>query len=157
MEVAVEKAHLVEENLAMALDGQTDVQIGSARSTGFGARGSQYHMAVYLEELDEEICQEVSLHSHLVLQEYADVFPSDILGMPPKRDIDFSIDLVPGAEPISRALYRMTTHELSELRLQLEDLLAKGFIHPSVSPWGAPMIFVKSNMCPSVYAFIIDS
>ena len=73
------------------------------------------------------------------------MFPSEILGMPPKRDIDFCIDLVPGAEPISRAPYRMTTQELSELRLQLEDLLAKGCIRPSVSPWGVPVLFVKKK------------
>ena len=74
-----------------------------------------------------------------------DVFPSEIPGMPPKRDIDFHIDLVPGAKPISRAPYRMTTEELSGLSLQLEDLLAKGSIRPSVSPWGAPVLFVKKK------------
>ena len=56
------------------------------------------------------------------------VFPSEILGMPSKRDIDFNIDLTPGAEPISRSPYCMTTQELSELYLQLEDLLARGSI-----------------------------
>ena len=65
--------------------------------------------------------------------------------MPPKRDIDFSIDLTPGAEPISKAPYHMTTQELSELRLQLEELLSKGSIQPSVSPWGARVLFVKKK------------
>ena len=65
--------------------------------------------------------------------------------MPLKRDIDFCIDLVPGAEPISRAPYRKTTQELSELRLQLEDLLDKGCNRLSVSPWGAPVLFVKKK------------
>ena len=65
--------------------------------------------------------------------------------MPPKRGINFRIDLVPGAEPISRAPNRMTTQELSELHLQLEELLAKGSIQPSVSPWGTPMLFMKKK------------
>ena len=65
--------------------------------------------------------------------------------MPPKRDIDFYINLVLEAETISRYPYRMTTQELSALRLQLEDLLAKGCIRLSVSPWGAPVFFVKKK------------
>ena len=65
---------------------------------------------------------------HPILQEYVDIFPSDILGMPSKRDIDFSIDLTLGAEPIPRAPYDMNTQKLSELHIQLEDLLAKGSI-----------------------------
>ena len=87
----------------------------------------------------------VTLYDHPLLREYVDVFPDEIPGMPPQRDIDFRIDLVPGAEPISRAPYRMTTQELSELKLQLEELLAKGHTFPSVSPWGAPVIFVKKK------------
>ena len=75
--------------------------------------------AVTVNELDEEDPAGKTL-DHPILLEYADVFLSEILGMPPKRDIDFSIELTPGAEPISRAPYRMTTQELSELHLQLE-------------------------------------
>ena len=75
----------------------------------------------------------VILDDHPLLHVYADVFPNEIPGMLPQRDIDFWIDLVLGAEPISRAPYRMTTQELSELKLQLEEFLAKGHIHPSVS------------------------
>ena len=65
--------------------------------------------------------------------------------MLPRRAVDFHIDLVPGAEPISRAPYRMTTNELNELKIQLEELLEKGHIYPSVSPWGAPVIFVTKK------------
>lgn len=72
---------------------------------------------VTTNELDEEDSMRKTL-DHPILQECADVFQSEILGMPPKRDIDFSIELTPGAEPISRAPYRMTTQELSELHLQ---------------------------------------
>lgn len=65
--------------------------------------------------------------------------------MPPPRVVEFHIDLVPGAELVFRVSYRMTTHEISELKIQLEELLEKGHIHPSVSPWGAPVIFVKKK------------
>ena len=65
--------------------------------------------------------------------------------MPPKRDIDFHFDLIPRVEPLSRAPYRMNTQELSELCLQLEDLLSKGCIRLSVSPWKAPVLFMKKK------------
>lgn len=65
--------------------------------------------------------------------------------MPPKREIDFRIDLVPGTEPISKTPYRMTAQELVELKIELEELLKKGLIRPSVSPWGSPVIFVKKK------------
>ena len=65
--------------------------------------------------------------------------------MPPYREIDFFIDLVSGTELISMAPYRMTPTELRELKEQLQDLLDKKFIRPSVSPWGAPMLFVKKK------------
>jgi len=74
-----------------------------------------------------------------------DVFPTDLLGVPPERDIDFVIDLEPGTKPISIPPYRMAPAELKELKEQLEDLLKKGFIRPSVSPWGAPVLFVKKK------------
>jgi hypothetical protein len=66
-------------------------------------------------------------------------------GLPPKRDIDFSINLMPGAAPVSKTPYRTSTPELKELQLQLKELLKKGYIHPSVSPWGAPVLFVKNK------------
>jgi hypothetical protein len=79
-----------------------------------------------------------------VLQEFEDVF-GEIPGLPPKRDIDFSIDLMPGAAPVSKTPYRMSTPELKELQMQLEELLKKGYICPSVSPWGALVLFVKKK------------
>jgi hypothetical protein len=94
----------------------------------------------------EEVFQDVvsNLENHKVLKEFKDVF-QEVPGLPPKRDIDFSINLMPGAAPVSKAPYRMSTPELKELQLQLEELLKKGYIHPSVSPWGAPVLFVKKK------------
>ena len=80
-----------------------------------------------------------------MVQEFLDVFPSDLSGVSPDRDINFAIDLEPGTKPISIPPYRMAPAELKELKDQLQDLLSKGFIRPSVSPWGAPVLFVKKK------------
>eukprot|EP00253_Pinus_taeda_P015743 PITA_15743 len=80
-----------------------------------------------------------------VIQEFTDVFPEEIPGLPPKRNIDFTIELVPGAAPVSRAPYRMSVPELTELKMQMQELLDKNYIRPSVSPWGAPVLFVKKK------------
>eukprot|EP00253_Pinus_taeda_P017239 PITA_17239 len=80
-----------------------------------------------------------------VVQEFADVFPEEIPGLPPRRDLDFTIELIPGAAPVSRAPYRMSVPELTELKMQLQELLEKKYIRPSVSPWGAPVLFVRKK------------
>ena len=85
------------------------------------------------------------LEDYQVLQEFRDVFPDEILGLPLKRDIDFTIELVPGAALVSKAPYRMSTLEMLELKMQLQELLEKKYIRPSVSPWGAPVLFVKKK------------
>ena len=79
------------------------------------------------------------------VRDFPDVFPEELLGLPPHREIEFAIDVVPGATPASITPYRMVPLELKELKLQLQELLEKGFIRPSVSPWGAPMLFVKKK------------
>ncbi|KAL4028493.1 hypothetical protein IC575_011690 [Cucumis melo] len=88
---------------------------------------------------------EVSLSSEPVVREYPDVFPDELPGLPPPREVDFAIELEPGTAPISRAPYRMAPAELKELKVQDQELLDKGFIRPSVSPWGAPVLFVKKK------------
>ena len=79
------------------------------------------------------------------MSEFLDVFPEELLGLPPEREMKFSIDLLSGTIPISKAPYRMAPAELQELKVQLKELLEKGFIRPSVSPWGAPIHFVKKK------------
>ena len=74
------------------------------------------------------------------------MFPADLPRMQPDRDIDFGIDLEPGTRPISIPPYRMAHTELRELKDQLQELLGKGFIRPSSSPWGAPVLFVRRRM-----------
>jgi hypothetical protein len=77
--------------------------------------------------------------------EFSDVFPEDLPGMPPHRDVEFIIKLQPGTAPISRGPHKMTPKELAELKVQLNELLDKGYIHPSLSPWGCPMLFMKKK------------
>ena len=86
-----------------------------------------------------------SLEEVPVVNEYPDVFPEELPGMPPDRDIEFVIDLVPGTSPIAKRPYRMAASELAELKKQLEELKRIGFIRPSSSPWGAPVLFVKKK------------
>jgi hypothetical protein len=80
-----------------------------------------------------------------VVCEFLDVFPEDLPGLPSESDVELVIELKPGTAPISRRSYRMPPNELAELKIQLQDLLEKGFIRPSSSPWGCPAIFVKKK------------
>nr|GFD51463.1 putative reverse transcriptase domain-containing protein [Tanacetum cinerariifolium] len=80
-----------------------------------------------------------SIHDQPIVFEFPEVFP----GIPLVREVKFSIELILGAEPTSKAPYRMAPIELKELKDQLKELLERGFIHPSVSPWGASVLFVK--------------
>ncbi|XP_075515563.1 uncharacterized protein LOC142550210 [Primulina tabacum] len=80
-----------------------------------------------------------------VVQDYPDVFADDVPGLPPDREMEFVFDLIPGRSPISKAPYRMALIEMKELKTQLQELLDKGFIRPSSSPWGAPVLFVKKK------------
>ncbi|KAK8942809.1 hypothetical protein KSP39_PZI009568 [Platanthera zijinensis] len=80
-----------------------------------------------------------------VVRDFSDVFPANLPGLPPDRDVEFVIDLEPGTRTIAKAPYWMAPRELEELRIQLDELLENGFIRPSSSPWGAPVLFVKKK------------
>ncbi|KAA0049993.1 putative polyprotein [Cucumis melo var. makuwa] len=80
-----------------------------------------------------------------MVKEFLNVFPDDLSGLPPDREIEFTIELLPGTTPISQAPYRMAPSELKELKMQLQKLVDKGYIRPSVSPWEAPMLFEKKK------------
>ncbi|KAH0681196.1 hypothetical protein KY284_022281 [Solanum tuberosum] len=86
-----------------------------------------------------------TLQSIPVVNEFPDVFPEDLSGLPPEREVKFGIDVIPDTQPISIPPYRMAPAELRELKEQLKDLLEKGFIRPSMSPWGAPVLFVRKK------------
>jgi transposase InsO family protein len=123
-----------------------EMQEISAKQTGRALRKGAKIFAVHFREVlkNEETKSPKELVE--VLEEYADVFPKDLPpGLPPIRDVDHSIDLLPGATPPHRAPYRMSPTELKELDRQIIDLLDKGMIRPSKSPFGAPVLFVKKN------------
>ncbi|GKG33613.1 hypothetical protein Tco_0433772, partial [Tanacetum coccineum] len=80
-----------------------------------------------------------------IVQDFPNVFPEDLPGLPPTRQLEFQIDLVPGAAPVARAPYRLEPSEMKELSDQLKELSDKGFIRPSSSPWGVPVLFVKKK------------
>ncbi|GKD85875.1 putative reverse transcriptase domain-containing protein [Tanacetum coccineum] len=80
-----------------------------------------------------------------VVREFLEVFPEDLPGLPPVRQVEFQIDLIPGAAPVARAPYRLAPSEMQELSNQLQELADRGFIRPSTSPWGAPVLFVKKK------------
>jgi hypothetical protein len=88
---------------------------------------------------------ELPLKKIPVVREYADVFPDELPGMPPDRDIEFAIELQPGTAPISKRPYTMPPAKLAELKKQFLELLDNGFISPSTSPWGCPALFVKKK------------
>jgi hypothetical protein len=89
---------------------------------------------IFAAHMDEAPKDKVSIiEHHEILKDFEDIF-QEVPGLPPKRDIDFSINQMPGAAPMSKTPYKMSTQELIELQLQLEELLKKGYIHPSVSP-----------------------
>ncbi|GJX94805.1 putative reverse transcriptase domain-containing protein [Tanacetum coccineum] len=80
-----------------------------------------------------------------VVRDFPEVFPDDLSGLPPVREIEFRIDLIPGASPVVKSPYRLAPSEMLELSNQLKELQEKGFIRPSHSPWGAPVLFVKKK------------
>ncbi|GJS74061.1 hypothetical protein Tco_0706902 [Tanacetum coccineum] len=80
-----------------------------------------------------------------VIRDFPEVFPDELPGLPPPRQVEFHIDLIPGAAPVARAPYRLAPSEMKELSKQLQELSEKGFIRPSSSPWGAPVLFVKKK------------
>jgi hypothetical protein len=117
-------------------------QISTLQVKKYSRKGCPLYAMQVLKFLENN---KPSLEDHPILREYKYVFPKEVPGIPPRRDIDFSIELVPGAVPMSRTCYRMSTPELGELKLQLKEMMEKGYIQPSVSPWGTPTLFVKNK------------
>ncbi|KAJ8639842.1 hypothetical protein MRB53_016536 [Persea americana] len=102
--------------------------------------GCECYLAFITEDKRSQGVEEIP-----IVCEFPDIFPEEIPGLPPVREIDFTIELLPGTAPISIAPYRMAPAELGELKIQLQELLDKSFIRPSISPWGAPVLFVKKK------------
>ena len=105
-------------------------------------RGCRAFLATFLS-VPEEPSQSAS--DVPIVRDFLDVFPEDVSGMPPEREVEFSIELMPGTAPISKAPYRLAPPEMAELKKQIQELLDKDFIRPSFSPWGAPVLIVKKK------------
>ncbi|GKE52201.1 putative reverse transcriptase domain-containing protein [Tanacetum coccineum] len=93
----------------------------------------------------EDKLEEKRLEDVPTVRDFSEVFPEDFPGLPPTRQIEFQIELVPRVAPVARAPYRLTSSELQELSTQLQEISDKGFIRPSSSPWGPPILFVKKK------------
>ncbi|GJS43029.1 putative reverse transcriptase domain-containing protein [Tanacetum coccineum] len=100
---------------------------------------------LFLAHVTKKKSKEKRLEDVPVIRDFPEVFPEELPGLPPPRQVEFRIDLVPGAAPVARAPYRLAPSEMKELSVQLQELLEKGFIRPSSSPWGAPVLFVKKK------------
>jgi hypothetical protein len=104
-----------------------------------GPRKGSYHQ---ITALSEEVNR---LEAVKVVSEFLDVFPEDLPGMPPKRKVEFATELIPGTTPISKRAYRVSGPELVELKKQIDELLEKGYIRPSTSPWSTRVLFVEKK------------
>ena len=117
----------------------------------------QGQLVGWLVSLTLEDKERLDLDLPRVVCDYVDVFPDELLGLPSQRVVDFGIELHPGTSPISMASHRMAPFELQELRVQLQELLDKGFIRPSPSPWGAPVLFRRRRTRPFDCSLTTDS
>ncbi|GJT73580.1 putative reverse transcriptase domain-containing protein [Tanacetum coccineum] len=115
--------------------------ISCIKTKRYISRGCQVFVAQVMEKKSED----KRLEDIPVVREFPKVFLEDLHGLPPIRQVEFQIDLIPGATPIARAPYRLAPSEMQELSNQLQELADRGFIRPSTSPWGAPVLFVKKK------------
>ncbi|GJX95275.1 putative reverse transcriptase domain-containing protein [Tanacetum coccineum] len=115
--------------------------ISCIKTKRYISRGCQVFVAQKMEKKSDE----KQLEDIPVVREFPKVFPEDLPGLPPVHQVEFQIDLIPGATPVARAPYRLAPSEMQELSNQLQELADRGFIRPSTSPWGAPVLFVKKK------------
>ncbi|GJV98694.1 hypothetical protein Tco_1553946 [Tanacetum coccineum] len=119
----------------------------------------KYHAVIVC---DEKLVQVPYGNETLIFHDFPEVFPEDLLGLPPAQPMEFQIDLIPGVAPVARAPYRLALSETKELSEQLQELSDKGFIRPSSLSWGAPVLFVKKKdgsfrMCIDYHCFVISN
>ncbi|KAJ9556252.1 LOW QUALITY PROTEIN: hypothetical protein OSB04_010866 [Centaurea solstitialis] len=114
-----------------------------AKARSYVLRGGTSYLVYLISDQGES--KKKTVRDVPVVCEFPDVFPEDLPGIPPERQVEFRIDLIPGAAPVAKTPYRLAPPEMQELSNQLEELLEKGFIRPSSSPWGAPILFVKKK------------
>ncbi|GJS11369.1 putative reverse transcriptase domain-containing protein [Tanacetum coccineum] len=119
--------------------------ISCSKAQEYMAKGCQVFLAQISAKKEEDKSERKQIEDVPIVRDFPEVFPEDLPGLPPARPVEFQIDLVPGAAPVARAPYRLAPSEMKELSEQLQELSDKGFIRPSSSPWGAPVLFVKKK------------
>ncbi|GKD17545.1 putative reverse transcriptase domain-containing protein [Tanacetum coccineum] len=119
--------------------------ISCTRTQMYIQKGCQVYLAQVTSKKVEDKSEEKRLEDVPIILEFPEVFPEDLPRLPPARQVEFQIDLVPGDAPITRAPYRLAPVKMQELSTQLQELSNRGFIRPSSSPWGAPVLFVKKK------------
>ncbi|GJT03243.1 putative reverse transcriptase domain-containing protein [Tanacetum coccineum] len=119
--------------------------ISCSKAQEYMAKGCQIFLAQISAKKEEDKSEGKQLKDVPIVRDFPEVFPEDLPGLPPARPVEFQIDLIPGAAPVARAPYRLAPSEMKELSEQLQELSDKGFIRPSSSPWGAPVLFVKKK------------
>ncbi|GJS70669.1 putative reverse transcriptase domain-containing protein [Tanacetum coccineum] len=119
--------------------------ISCTKTQKYLLKGCPIFLAHVTAKKAKDKSEEKRLEDVPIVRDFPDVFPEDLPGLPPTRQVEFQIDLVPGAAPVARAPYRLAPSEMKELSEQLQELSDKGFIRPSSSPWGAPVLFVKKK------------
>ncbi|GKD68249.1 putative reverse transcriptase domain-containing protein, partial [Tanacetum coccineum] len=119
--------------------------ISCTKTQKYMDKGCQVFLAQVTKKETEVKSKEKRLEDVPIVQKFLEVFPEDLSGLPPARQVEFQINLVPCAAPVAQAPYRLATSEMQELSTQLQELSDKGFIRPSSSPWGSPVLFVKKK------------
>ncbi|GJU71519.1 putative reverse transcriptase domain-containing protein [Tanacetum coccineum] len=119
--------------------------ISCSKAQEYMAKGCQVFLAQISAKKEEDKSERKQIEDVPIVRDFPEVFPEDLPGLPPARPVEFQIDLIPGAAPVARAPYRLAPSEMKELSEQLQELSDKGFIRPSSSPWGAPVLFVKKK------------
>ncbi|GJT87773.1 hypothetical protein Tco_1069490 [Tanacetum coccineum] len=139
------EVHIPVKGKMLIVKGNCDISrlkvVSCIKARKYIERGCHLFVAHVMEKEPEE----KRLEDVPIICDFPEVFPDDLLGLPPPRQVEFRIELVPGAAPVARAPYRLAPSELKELSDQLKELSEKGFIRPSSSPWGAPVLFVKKK------------
>ncbi|GJS94999.1 putative reverse transcriptase domain-containing protein [Tanacetum coccineum] len=119
--------------------------ISCSKAQEYMAKGCQVFLAQISAKKEEDKSEGKQIKDVPIVRDFPEVFPEDLSGLPLARPVEFQIDLIPGAAPVARAPYRLAPSEMKELSEQLQELSNKGFIRPSSSPWGAPVLFVKKK------------
>nr|GEV55849.1 putative reverse transcriptase domain-containing protein [Tanacetum cinerariifolium] len=119
--------------------------ISCVKAQKYLSKGCDIFLAHVTMKEAKDKSEEKRLEDVPIVRDFPEVFSKDLSGIPPTQQVEFQIDLVPGAAPVARAPYRLAPTEMKELTDQLQELSDKGFIRPSSSPWGAPVLFVKNK------------